>query len=68
MVHTINTAVDIGKTQYQLLTEGRFIDSVTAFNDTIHNNILPLLNFNPGRTPAESTSMLSNLLNDVQLF
>ena len=43
VVHTVRTAEELGKTQYQRFVEERVNDNITAFNDTIHKNNLPLL-------------------------
>jgi len=68
VVNTIKTAEDIGKTQYQNFVAERVNANITAFNDTIHKNSLPLLNSSLGKKPAKSTSKISNLQNDVHLF
>lgn len=67
VVDTIRSAEDIGKTQYQKFVAERMDGNVTAFNDTIHKNNLPLLNSSSGKKP-KSTSKISNLHDDVRLF
>ena len=52
----------------QMFIEHGFVDNIIPFRDTIHENVLPLLNSRSGRTPSKSTSKISNLQNDVQLF
>ena len=65
VVNTIETAEDIGKTQYQRFVEKRIDYNVTAFHDTIWKNSLPLFNSGSGQTAAKSTSKISILQHDV---
>ncbi len=68
VVNAVRSAEDIGKTQYQKFVANHLNDNITAFNDTIHKNNLPLLNSISGKKPVKSSSKISNLHNDVNLF
>ena len=57
----------MGITQYQKFVVSRINSTTTAFNDTIHKNNLPLLN-SVSVKKSNTTSKVSNLQNDVQLF
>ena len=68
VVETIRSAEDIGKTQYKQFVAERMNSDITAFNNTIHKNNLPLFSSSSGKKPSKSTSKISNLRNDVHLF
>ena len=68
VVHTVRTAEDTGKAQHQTFVAERLNSSIAAFNDTVHNNNLPLLTSKSGKKPTKSTSKICNLQNDVHLF
>ena len=68
VIQSVRNVEDIGKIQYQRFVKERMNGSVTAFNDTIPKNCLPLCNSNFEKLQMKSASKLSNLQTDVQLF
>ena len=68
VVHTIRTAEDTGKAQHQKFVVELLNSNIAAFNDTVHENNLPLLTCKSGKKPTKSTSKICNLKNDVHLF
>ena len=68
VVHTIRTAEDTGKAQHQTFVAERLNSNIAAFNDTVHENNLPLLTCKSGKKPTKSTSKICNLQTDVHLF
>ena len=67
VVEAVRSAEDMGIMQYQKFVVSRINSTTTAFNDTIHKNNLPLLN-SISVKKSNTTSKVSNLQNDVQLF
>ena len=67
VIEAVRSAGHIGKMQYQQFLEDRISSSATAFNDTIRKNNLPLLN-SVSAKKSNTTSKISNIQNDVQLF
>ena len=68
MVHTIRTAEDTGKAQHQAFVVERLNSNIAAFNDTVHENNLPLLTCKSGKKPTKSTFKICSRKNDVHLF
>ena len=67
VVEAVLSAEDMGKMQYQKFVVNRISSTANAFNDTIHKNNLPLLN-SVFAKKSDTTSKVSNLQNDVELF
>ena len=61
VVHTINTAEDTGKAQHQNFVVERLHSNIAAFNDTVHENNLPLLTCKSGKKPTKSAVHFQNL-------
>ena len=51
-------AEDTGKAQHQTFVAERLHSNIAAFNDTVHNNNLPLLTSKSGKKPTKSTSKI----------
>ena len=68
VIHSIRTAEDLGKAQYNAFVQERINGHAIAFSRTIQKNRLPLFNTSLGKVPAKTASKVSNLQNDMRLF
>jgi len=67
VVTTIQTAEELGSTQYQSFIDERMSGPTKSLYDPIHKNNLPL--FKSGKTKTTKSSMKTVAMkNDVQLF
>ena len=68
VIESVRSAEDMGKVQYQTFVKDRINNNGTPFNDTIQKICLPLFNSNSEKVQAKTSSKVSNLKTDVQLF